>query len=238
MPVQKAISEQLAAERGRGQDPVPMPTAGDTPFADINIAPYLHQLQGDIASSHTPYIYPRVLSYIDGKDSSLWRGLYGDVASGDVAATVSGFWTARKHGKKAWLGFAMLPPTNWVGMANRESHLASKWHAVAFGVIAREGGGKALLVYDCEIKEFPDGDPQRVREVIKNGALKKPYDTIRRCGSVEVWVNQHRQEECGQGHLVKPSFKKLAEWASHGDQFFTGSQDPRTPDKHYCITAP
>jgi hypothetical protein len=238
MPVKRETAEQLAEERDNDQKAVPIPSAGDTPFADINIVPYLQQLQGDIASSQTPYIYPKVLSYIDGKNGRLWRGIYGDIANSELASTVSSFWVAKKHGKKAWLGFAMIPPTNWVGVANRESHFVRKWHAVAFGVIAREGGGKALLTYDCDVKEFLDGGPQRVRDVLRNGALKKLYDTIRRNGSVKVWVNQHKQEEFDEGHLIKPSFEKLTEWASYGDQFFTGSQDPRTSNKYYCITAP
>ncbi|KAM0246873.1 hypothetical protein ACHAQJ_010076 [Trichoderma viride] len=180
---------------------------------------YLRQLQGDITSSQTPYIYPQE-----------------ENASAEFAATVSNFLNAHKHGKKAWLGLAMMPPTDWVSADDMDRHLSRTWHAIAFGVIAREEKGKVLLIHDYDVKEFPGQDPKRASEVLVNGALKRLYEAIYQRRHVEVWINQRGQE--GQGQRIKSLLQKLTEWASHGDRLFTGSQDPRVPDRHYRITAP
>lgn len=130
---------------------VKMPTRMDTTYA--HFTSYLRQLQGGIDDETKPYVFPKLLSYINAKDASLWRDVYdNDCVGGELCAAVSVFWVARKHNKKAWLGCAVMPPRNWVGVpqAEREEQdpYLAIWHAVAFGVITKEGGGKALVLIE------------------------------------------------------------------------------------------
>ncbi|KAM0517700.1 hypothetical protein ACHAPE_004673 [Trichoderma viride] len=94
---------------------VKMPNRMDTTYA--HITSYLRQLQGSIDDETKPYVFPKLLSYINAKDASLWRDVYDiDCVGGELCAAVSVFWVVRKHNKKAWLGCAVMPPTSWVGV--------------------------------------------------------------------------------------------------------------------------
>lgn len=200
---------------------------------------FLQQLQGDIKRKAAPYVFPKMLSYINAQDAKVWRDLY-DVnvgCGGEFTATVSSFCAAAKHGKKAWFGCAILPPTKWVGA--KKGHLKNQWHAIAFAIIAKKDGGKALLLYDTEVKDFRDREPQRVTDVLAYGALKQLADwTRRKSRSLEVWVNKSRSTEKGKERCVAISCQKLAKWISYGDMLFTGEGDPRIVGKYHCISRP
>jgi hypothetical protein len=127
------------------------------------------------------------------------------------------------------------------GSAPQKSHLKKQWHAIAFAIITKEDGSKALLIYDTEAKDFGDREPQRVRDVLKHGALKELASWTRQINSsLEVWVNKSRSTERGKERCVAISCKKLAKWISYGDMIFIGKGDPRVRvmGDYYCVSKP
>lgn len=221
---------------------IEMPDGMDATYT--HITSYLTQLQGNIDDETKPFVFTKLLSFINAKDASVWREVYDmDSVGGELCAAVSVFWVTRKYNKKAWLGCAVMPPTSWVAVPKVEKDeqdpLLSIWHAVAFGVIAKEGGGKALVLYDTDVKEFLDEEPQRVRDVLRHGALSQLYKKVtenRR--NVEVWINKSKPSESGKNCCVRIAMQKLKRWVAHGDKTFAGRGDPRVAGEYYRLTAP
>lgn len=184
-------------------------------------------------------MFPKLLSYINAKDAKLWRGLdVNQDRGGAFTATVSSFWAAPKHGKKAWFGCALFPPTKRVGVSDQRRYLQSMWHAIAFGIITREDGGKALLLYDTDVKKFVR-EPERMAKALTHGALRQLTATIRRDSrSLEVWVNKNRPLKRQSNKCAAIACQNLAEWISYGDELFAGKGDPRVEGEYHCISKP
>jgi hypothetical protein len=112
------------------------------------------------------------------------------------------------------------------------------WHAVAVGVIAKEGGGKVLLIYDCDVKDFGGGRPSRPRDVLRHEPLKELWKFIlerSKSGAAEIWVNEHRPSESNKQECVKIACRRLSEWVSYGDENFIGEKDGRVKGEYHQI---
>ncbi|KAL7929479.1 hypothetical protein V8C35DRAFT_284296 [Trichoderma chlorosporum] len=186
------------------------------------ICAYLRHIQRNIQDVSVPYIHPALLAFRDASDARRWHGEVGDLGVCDLCISVQTFWAAKKHNKKAWFGLCTVPAR--VALRNKAEALANHtWHAVAFGIIAKEGGGKALLVYDCDTGPAV---PERPRQAL-GGVMLRLLSLMRSKGPVELWVNGHNSRVYHRGRCLELSLRKLRQWASYGDRPFPSSGDAR-----------
>lgn len=71
-----------------------------------------------------------------------------------------------------------------------------------------------------------DEEPQRVRDVLRHGALLQLYKKVtKNRRGVEVWINKSKPSESGKNRCVRIAMQKLVRWVAHGDETFTGRGD-------------
>ncbi|RFU72037.1 hypothetical protein TARUN_10224 [Trichoderma arundinaceum] len=189
------------------------------------ICAYLRHMQRNIEDLSVPYVYPAQLAFRDASDARRWQDEIGALGVCDLCVSVQTLWAARKHGKKAWFGLCTVPAP--VVLRKRAEAIANHtWHAVAFGIIAREKGGKALLVYDCDVGPTTTLCLDRPRQVL-GGVMLRLHKHMRSKGPVELWVNKHDPRIYQRGRCLELSLRKLRQWVSYGDGLFQGSSDER-----------
>lgn len=204
---------------------------------------FLRGIQGNVSSKDKPFVFQKLVVYKDRRSSQRWSTIYPeDGCGGEFCATVSSFWSVGKQGKKAWFGLSTLPPTKWVGVPigeDERSHREEWWHAVAFGVIAKQGGGKVMVVYDCDVAELPINRDARPRDVIRHETLKEIWKLVHgksKSGTAELWVNISDPSERNKQMCVSIACRRLAQWVSYGDDAFTGEGDNRVKGGFCKIT--
>lgn len=204
---------------------------------------FLRQIQGNVSDKDKPFVFQKLVAYKDRGSSQRWSTIFpDDGCRGEFCATASSFWLVSKQGKKAWFGMSTLPPTNWVGVPigeDKEIPREGWWHAVAFGVIAKQGGGKVMIIYDCDVAELPENRAPRPRDVIRHETLKEIWKLVHdksKSGTAELWVNISDPSKRDRQQCVGIACRRLAEWVSHGDDVFTGEDDSRLKGNFCKIT--
>lgn len=187
-----------------------------------------------------PYIFPRPVSFKDGKQRQSWVTSL-PAGDGPARATFSEFIRGPMGPRNTKIGLFVVPSENWVGMATDEWD-AIDWHCYCITIIKpSKGQGKAIIIWDCDpapeiIERVPyegerDEDGKIIRLRIQQmqsmqNAFVSEFRRSKAKNSGGIWYNGQTSLQ-GRGRCLQFTLAKIEEWAQAGDMAFAGPDDPR-----------
>lgn len=202
-----------------------------------------------------PYIHPNVVRFPDSAGRANWRDTLGDEEC-LPAADYNEFFKRPKglpDGVKrgdmpVWCGLVSSWSRSWVPAASlsredRQKKWLELWHAWVFVVVKLprgEGGGKHLLIWDCDadMSKLEGEEAARARDVLRVSTQRSLVDHIRHGKEFtlkDVWIGT-TEGTGGKDRCMRESANWLREFAladGAGSSWRGTADDENAPDERF-----